>query len=111
MICPTCERPTYKAVRVGNKHVRPTNCPEGALLAALLDGTCYRCHRVQRGIRTPSGRRREPIIRHKMTEDDIQRVNREYQRYTARRRTRGVPREGLHPSTLVRPGLFLMEVR
>lgn len=110
MRCPSCERETFRANRVGNLHFRPRGVPEGVLWAALLDGTCYSCRRVQKG-QTKRESRREPIVRRKLTDTEIQSLNRDYQRYAANRRTRGVPREGLPVSTLERPGLFLMEVR
>lgn len=108
MRCPECERPTWVAVRVGNEKVRPKTVPQGSVQAALLDGTCFTCRRVQRGDRRPNVR--GFVYRHRLTEEEVQQANHAYQRYTARRRTRGVPREGLPPSILVRPGLFLMEV-
>lgn len=108
MRCPECERDTWLPKRVGNDRVPPKNTPQGAVQAALLDGTCFACRRVQRGTRQPN--KRGMIYRHRLTPEEIQQANHAYQRYTARRRTRGVPREGLPVSSLVRPGLFLMEV-
>jgi hypothetical protein len=112
MHCPNCERLTYWPNRIGDQRVKPKNVPEGALLAAILDGTCFTCRRIAKGL-SSGGRedsKRERVSRHLMTPEEVQRANQAYQCFTARRRTRGVPREGLHPSTLVRPGLFLMEV-
>lgn len=66
----------------------------------------YTCRRVQKG--QTAGGRRDPIVRRKLTDQEVQELK--YQRYTTHRRTRGVPREGLHVSSLAKPGLFLMEV-
>lgn len=108
MQCPKCGRGTWWPVRSGNDRVKPPGTPPDALQASLIDGTCYSCRWERR-----TGHRRIErgyVYRHRLTEEEIQQANHAYQRYAARRRTRGVPRDGLPVASLVRPGLFLMEV-
>lgn len=108
MRCPKCERETYVRFRVGDVRIKPATLPEGVLLAALRDGTCYTCMREATGKRVRPWRRPTRV---EAKESDIDRFRRQEARYVLGRRARGIPADGLHTTTLVKPGLFLMEVR
>ncbi len=107
MRCPSCERETYVCFRTGAIRIKPSYLPEGALLAAKKDGTCYTCMREATGKRVRPWRRPTRV---EAKESEIHRFMRQDARYVLNRRARGVPAEGLHAAALVKPGLFLSEV-
>jgi hypothetical protein len=113
MRCHNCGRETYWPERVGNQRIKPADVPEGVLTAMLQDGTCVSCYRLLRGMTRHKRRPSETRTYHRrnMSDAELLRATRSVLRYFQSRQHRGVPRDGLDPATLVKPGLFLMEVR
>lgn len=106
MRCPRCGRATYPRVR--NKAKAAAQEPrEGAIKASLADGTCFRCYAPT--MRCSTDGKRVRVTRY-VEPFDVDKSAQSLLRYFQARQHRGVDPEGKDPATLVKPGLFLMEV-
>lgn len=104
MRCPRCGRATAPRVRNKAKAAPP---PEGTIMASLADGTCYRCYAPTIG---NSGDGQRVRVTQYVEPFDLEKSTQSLLRFFQSRQQRGVDPAGKDPATLVKPGLFLMEV-
>lgn len=110
-ICPDCERPSFYPRR-GHGDIR-ASIPKGYLSAVTIDGMCTTCWRAAKGIFRESTKSGITFVssshRPPMTEADYERVKADLAKLAEARRRRGIPKDGLDPAALARPGRYLIE--